>query len=100
MLCSVPDVLSSIYSELDSTAGEEKEAIFMASLSCGQIPVFLNPEMIVSGLLALYHACETKELNWSLVPTDPGFLAKYAWHSDDQCRLRGPKKLTSSGCVA
>ena len=50
----------------------------MASLLSGQIPVFLNPEIIVSGRIALYQACENKELNLSFVTTDPGFFVKYA----------------------
>ena len=50
----------------------------MASLLSGQVLVFLNPEMIVSGRIALYQACENKELKWSFVTTDPGFFTKYA----------------------
>ena len=36
----------------------------------------------------------------ALVTTDPGLFAKNSWHTDDQCRLSGPKKLTSRGCAA
>lgn len=75
-------------------------AILTALLLSVQIPVFLKPDTIVSGWIGLYQACENKELNWSFVTTDPGLFVKYVWHTDDQWRLRAPKRLTSRGWVA
>ena len=72
------DVLASTSDVLGSTARGGEDTTLMAPLSSGQIPVFLKSEMIVSGRIALYQACENRELNWSFVTTDPGFSAKYA----------------------
>ena len=56
------DVLGCTLDVLGSASGGERQTILMASLLSGQIPFFLNPEMIVSGRIALYQACENKEL--------------------------------------
>ena len=66
----------------------------------GHTPTFLNPATIVSGFIALYHACEKREEKENFVTTLPGFSAMTEWQALDQCFFSGPKKLTSSGCAA
>ena len=80
LFCPSSDILHivSVSDELGpSSLVLEGWAILTALLLSGQTPVFLKPDMIVSGWIDLYQACENKELNWSFITTDPGLSSMY-----------------------
>ena len=66
LFCPFSDVLhmASISDELGpSSLVLEGWAILTTLLLSGQIPVFLKPDTIVSGLIDLYQICDNNELN-------------------------------------
>ena len=101
LFCPSSDILHivSVSDELGpSSLVLEGWAILTALLLSGQTPVFLKPDMDRFRLNRFIPSLWEQGIKLKLHNYRPR-IVKYVWHTDDQCRLRAPKRLTSRGWV-